>query len=101
MQLAIYEQEINAEVLGRAFDATCKKRSTENLRTDAPQIIAAVENDEQLHVLWKSYQNKYPYAATISYEDIMKGGTLSFEMGREPNKAFGADVADRPHSLEE
>ena len=35
----------------------------------------------------------------ISYEDIMKGGTLSFEMGREPNKAFGADVADRPHSL--
>lgn len=36
----------------------------------------------------------------ISYEDIMKGGTLSFEMGREPNKAFGADVADRPHSLE-
>lgn len=70
--LAIYEQEINAEVLGRAFDATCKKRSTENLRTDAPQIIAAVENDEQLHALWKSYQNKYPYAATISYEDIME-----------------------------
>ena len=70
--LAIYEQEINAEVLGRAFDATCKKRSTENLRMDAPQIIAAVENDEQLHALWKSYQNKYPYAATISYEDIME-----------------------------
>lgn len=70
--LAIYEQEINAEVLGRAFDATCKKRSTENLRTDVPQIIAAVENDEQLHTLWKSYQNKYPYAATISYEDIME-----------------------------
>lgn len=70
--LVIYEQEINAEVLGRAFDATCKKRSTENLRTDVPQIIAAVENDEQLHTLWKSYQNKYPYAATISYEDIME-----------------------------
>lgn len=70
--LAIYEQEINAEVLGRAFDATCKKRSTENLRTDVPQIIAAVENDEQLHTLWKSYQNKYPYAATISHEDIME-----------------------------
>lgn len=70
--LAIYEQEIDAEVLGRAFDATCKKRSTENLRTDALQIIAAIENDEQLHTLWKSYQKKYPYAATISYEDIME-----------------------------
>lgn len=70
--LAIYEQEIDAEVLRRAFDATCKKRSTENLRTDASQIIAAVENDEQLQTLWKSYQKKYPYAATISYEDIME-----------------------------
>lgn len=46
--------------------------------------------------------NGEPYTKSyISYEDIMKGGTLSFEMGREPNKAFGADVADRPHSLEE
>lgn len=45
--------------------------------------------------------NGEPYTKSyISYEDIMKGGTLSFEMGREPNKAFGADVADRPHSLE-
>lgn len=70
--LAIYGQEINAEVLGRAFDATCKKRSTENLRTDALQIIAAVENDEQLHTLWKSYQKKYTYASTISYEDTME-----------------------------
>ena len=44
--------------------------------------------------------NGEPYTKSyISYEDIMKGGTLSFEMGREPNKAFGADVADRPHSL--
>ena len=29
----------------------------------------------------------------------MKGGTLTFEMGSEPNKAFGADAADRPRSL--
>ena len=70
--LAIYEQAINAEDKGRELDATSKKQRTENLRTDAPQIIAAVENDEQLHTLWKSYQNKYPYAATISYEDIME-----------------------------
>lgn len=45
--------------------------------------------------------NGEPYTKSyISYEDIMKGGTLSFEMGSEPNKVFGADAADRPHSLE-
>lgn len=44
--------------------------------------------------------NGKPYTKSyISYEDIMKGGTLTFEMGSEPNKAFGADVADRPCSL--
>lgn len=32
----------------------------------------------------------------ISYEDIMSGGTLEFVMGKEPNKEFGIDMADRP-----
>lgn len=46
--------------------------------------------------------NGEPYTKSyINYEDIMKGGTLSFEMGSEPNKAFGADAADRPRSLGE
>lgn len=31
----------------------------------------------------------------------MKGGTLTFEMGSQPNKAFGSDAADRPRSLPE
>lgn len=70
--LFIYEQEIDIEVLKRAFDVTCKKRSTENLKEEAPRIMTIVRDDEQLHMLWKSYQKKYPYAADISYEDIME-----------------------------
>ena len=70
--LSIYEQDIDADVLKKAFEATCKKRSTENLKEEAPKIMAAVSDDAQLHTLWKSYQKKYPYAADISYEDIMK-----------------------------
>lgn len=74
--LAIYEQDIDTEVLKKAFDATCKKRSTENLKEEAPKIMAAVSDDVQLHTLWKSYQKKYPYAADISYEDIMESTML-------------------------
>lgn len=74
--LAIYEQDIDTEVLKKAFDATCKKRSTENLKEEAPEIMAAVSDDVQLHTLWKSYQKKYPYAADISYEDIMESTML-------------------------
>ena len=70
--LSIYEEEIDGNVLKDAFEATCKKRETENLKVEGSQIITAIENDVQLHNLWKSYQKKYPYAADISYEDIME-----------------------------
>lgn len=74
--LSIYEQDIDTDVLNKAFEATCKKRSTENLKEEAPKIMAAVSDDTQLHTLWKSYQKKYPYAAGISYEDIMESTML-------------------------
>ena len=70
--LSIYEEEIDENVLKDAFEATCKKRETENLKVEGSQIITAIEEDVQLHNLWKSYQKKYPYAADISYEDIME-----------------------------
>lgn len=70
--LSIYEQDIDTDVLKKAFEATCKKRSTENLKEEAPKIMTAVSDDVQLHTLWKSYQKKYPYAADASYEDVME-----------------------------
>lgn len=72
MLLAIYAQDIDNNVLKRAFAATCKKRGTEHLKEDAPKIITAVSDDAQLHALWKSYQKKYPYATNISYKNIME-----------------------------
>lgn len=77
--LSIYEQEIDENVLKDAFKATCKKRETENLKTEGSQIITAIEGDVQLHNLWKSYQKKYPYAADISYEDIMESTKSLFD----------------------
>ena len=74
--LLIYNQDIDNDVLKRAFDATCKKRGTENLKAEAPKIMAAVSDDVQLRVLWTSYQKKYPYAAEISYGDAMESINL-------------------------
>ncbi len=70
--ISIYEQDIDNDVLKRAFDATCKKRGTENLKEEATKIISAISDDAQLQILWKSYQNKYSYAVDISYEDVME-----------------------------
>ncbi|MCW2263155.1 MULTISPECIES: GH92 family glycosyl hydrolase [Sphingobacterium] len=43
----------------------------------------------------KSYLKSY-----ISYEDIIKGGTLEFYMGATPSKTFGIDKKNRPFSTE-
>ena len=43
--------------------------------------------------------NGQPYSKTfIRHEDIVAGGVLEFEVGDEPNKAWGIDPADRPAS---
>lgn len=78
--LSIYEQNINADLLKRAFEATCKKRNTENLKENALEIITSIRDDMQLHTLWKSYQNKYPYAANISYDDTISGIQLLWSL---------------------
>ena len=72
MLLSIYSQNINYEILKNAFDATCKKRSTENLKNEASRIILVIRNDKKLLSLWESYQKKYSYASDISYKDIIE-----------------------------
>ena len=69
--LDIYEQEIDKGIFKEAFNATCGKRGTEQLTADALHILSAIKNDEQLHGHWECYKSKYPYAAEISYEDII------------------------------
>lgn len=44
--LAMYEQNIDNTTLKRAFDATCKKRNTENLKVEASKLIVAISNDK-------------------------------------------------------
>lgn len=44
--------------------------------------------------------NGKPYTKSfITFNDMMKGGELVFEMGATPNKEFGTNRADRPQSM--
>ena len=57
--LSIYEQDIDADILKKAFDATCKKRNTENLKEGSTQNykLPSVMTCSYIH-FWKSYQKK-------------------------------------------
>lgn len=65
------------------------------------EVVAPAVSRENKYIRSVRLNGK-PYTRSyVTYEDIMKGGTLEFEMGSEPNKAFGADPADRPRSITE
>jgi predicted nucleotidyltransferase component of viral defense system len=69
--LAVYEASIRTDTLQQAFAATCQKRETEQLLEQAEEILNKVESDRQLQALWKSYQKKFSYAASTTYEDVI------------------------------
>ncbi len=64
------------------------------------EIIAQNNGKENIYIQSVTL-NGQPYEKSyILYEDIMKGGNLTFVMGNTPNKAFGAAPENRPKTVE-
>ena len=66
-----YESAIDTDVFKQAFEATCKKRSSDDLFVRGTVIIEKISEDDNLASLWKGYQKKYPYASEIAYEAVI------------------------------
>ena len=71
MLLSVYEESMETATLQAAFNATCKKRKTEQLLEQSEDILSQLEEDEQLQKLWKAYQIKFSYAENVTYEDTI------------------------------
>lgn len=67
-----YKNKISYSILKNAFQATCIQRKSIFLFEKANKISHALQQDQNLQQLWKSYQRKYFYAASVPYTDIMK-----------------------------
>ncbi|MCG8523379.1 MAG: GH92 family glycosyl hydrolase, partial [Pseudomonadales bacterium] len=67
---------------GKTFDIASKKNNDENIYIQSAQLNGA------------SYPKTY-----LKHQDIMDGGEIVFEMGKEPNKSWGVDTKDRPYSV--
>jgi putative alpha-1,2-mannosidase len=68
-------------------DVGSGRKLTIEARNNAP------DNPYVQSVSW----NGKPYSKTwISHAELVKGGRLVFELGPEPNRLFGAKLADQP-----
>lgn len=64
---------------GKTFQITAHHNSRENIYIQSARLNG------------KPYTKSY-----IQYHDIMRGGVLEFEMGKEPSESFGVSKEDRP-----
>ncbi len=81
------------------FGSPLFEKATIRLPGGKTFTISAVGNSAENIYIQSAELNGKPYTKSyIAYRDIMRGGQLTFRMGPEPNKSFGAAPADRPQS---
>ncbi len=62
--------------------------------------IEAENNSKENIYIQEVYVNGQPYEKSyITYDEIIKGGTIKYVMGPEPNKEFGAAKENRPMAV--
>ena len=81
------------------FGSPLFKKATINLPGGKTFTITAPNNsDKNIYINNVKLNGKAYAKAYVTYEDIMKGGTLNFNMSAKPNKKFGKDAKNRPTS---
>lgn len=73
------------------------RRAEMTVRGGNTFVVEAPGNSKTNIYIRKAYLNGKPYTKSyITYDDLLKGGTLKLVMGSKPNKDFGKPRADRP-----
>lgn len=97
--LGFYQVNPSAGVL--VFGSPLFTEATVNLPEGKTFVVSAPQNSKENIYIQSVQLNGKPYDKSyILYDDVMKGGTLVFEMGNQPNKNFGTAPESRPKTAE-
>ena len=81
------------------FGSPLFKKATIRLENGKTFTVTAPANSEKNVYIQSATLNGKPLKNTfITYDDVMRGGTLQFKMSAKPNKSFGKAKANRPVS---
>lgn len=76
----LQSDDINPAVLNNAFTNTSRERGSVTVVRGAELILDEVGTSPKIAALWKSYQNKFDYAADVSWGDVMKSVRKLYEL---------------------
>ncbi|MCU4164427.1 GH92 family glycosyl hydrolase [Carboxylicivirga caseinilyticus] len=78
------------------------KKTTITLENGNQFVIEAKDNSADNVFIQSAQLNGQNYTRNyLSYQDIIKGGKMIFEMGDKPNRERGIELIDRPFSVSE
>ena len=72
INLLLQSQRIDEDTLGLALERTAKKRGSLNLLENAENVLKAVKYSDDMKKMWNTYQKKFRYAGTYTWNDIMR-----------------------------
>ena len=67
----VYGNKTDMELLKKAVFATSEKRGTASLFESVSARVEDIHSSGYLQKLWEEYRTKYPYARSLSWEDVM------------------------------
>lgn len=65
------KKEIDNNILNHAFHTTCRQRQSELIISNMESIYNIIATDKKLASLWISYQQKFPYARSVSFNTVL------------------------------
>lgn len=72
INLLLQSQRIDDDTLGLSLERTAKKRGSLNLLENAENVLKAVKYSDDMKKMWNTYQKKFRYAGTYTWNDIMR-----------------------------
>ena len=63
--------DINVKILKDAIETTFEHRGTKEDLEKIDNILALIEENDIIHIRWKSYQDRFLYAKNIEFSDII------------------------------
>lgn len=72
MIIVTHNDEIDVNLLKKAYIATSEKRESSFLFGREKEIVSNIENDQGLKELWSQYQKKFSYASSLSYQQVIE-----------------------------
>ncbi|QHL86821.1 glycoside hydrolase family 92 protein [Nibribacter ruber] len=81
------------------FGSPAVKKATLHLPNGKTLVISAPQNSRENIYIQRVTLNRKPYTKSyISHKDLMRGGTLEFEMGSKPSTTWGVAKESWPSS---